>query len=262
MDTEVLMICCRGIIDTHAHYLDRAFDPDRDDVLSSLRSAGIEAVIENATDIVSSEAALVLADRYSFVYAAVGIHPEDAGDLPSDWLNRIAELAASPKAIAIGEIGLDYYWPEPSHEIQHKVFEAQLSLAKDLGMPVEIHDRDAHSDILEYIQRYKPSGCLHRFSGSLEMASAAVKAGLVLGVGGALTYKNSRKEKNVVRELPLECFILETDCPYLSPSAYRGTRCTSDMISAVVDEMAELKGESREKIIEVTSETAKRVFRI
>ena len=254
------MLNCNGITDTHAHYLDRAFDEDRDEILSSLGAAGIFAVIENATDPDSSRAAVALSEKYSHVYAAVGVHPEDAGGLPADWLSVIAGLAGSPKAVAIGEIGLDYYWPEPSRDIQHEVFEAQLRLARDLGMPVEIHDRDAHGDVLDYVKRYRPSGCLHRFSGSLEMASEAVKAGLVLGIGGALTYKNSKKEKAAVRELPLDCFILETDCPYLSPAMYRGTRCTSDMISAVVDEMAELKGETREKIIEVTTETARRVF--
>lgn len=260
--TENDMISCSGIIDTHAHYLDRAFDEDRESVLSSLREAGITAIIENATDIASSEAAVALSAQFGHVYAAVGVHPEDAAGLPSDWLSRIADLSASPKIAAIGEIGLDYYWPEPSREIQHIVFDSQLTLAKDLGMPVEIHDRDAHADILEYVLRYRPSGCLHRFSGDLEMAKAAVDAGLVLGIGGALTYKNSKKEKEVVRELPLDCFILETDCPYLSPSGYRGTRCTSDMISVVVDEIAALKGETREKIIEVTTETAKKVFRL
>lgn len=256
------MINCSGIIDTHAHYLDRAFDEDRDDVLASLRDAGITAIIENATDIASSEAAIALSGRFEHVYAAIGVHPEDAAGLPSDWLRRISDLSGSLKVVSIGEIGLDYYWPEPSREIQHEVFESQLMLARDLGLPVEIHDRDAHEDVLDYVKRYRPSGCLHRFSGSLEMAEAAVSAGLVLGIGGALTYKNSKNEKAAVRELPLDCFILETDCPYLSPTGYRGTRCTSDMISVVVDEMAALKGETREKIIEVTSETAKRVFRL
>ena len=254
------MTCYSGIIDTHAHYLDRAFDQDRDDVLCALKTAGVAAIIENATDIPSSERAVGLTERYDHFYAAVGVHPEDAADLPSDWLVRIRELALSPKSVAIGEIGLDYYWPEPSREIQHKVFEAQLILAKELNIPVEIHDRDAHADIMEYVRRYRPSGCLHRFSGSLEMAEEAVRTGLVLGIGGALTYKNSKKEKAAVRELPLDCFILETDCPYLSPVPFRGTRCTSDMISAVVDEMAVLKGETPEKIIEVTSGNAKRVF--
>lgn len=254
------MLNCSGIIDTHAHYLDRAFDEDRDSVLSELFGAGLSALIENATDIASSEAALRLSEAYPQVFAAVGVHPEDAGGLPEDWISSIAGLASRGKAVAIGEIGLDYHWPEPTREIQHEVFEAQLRLASDLRMPVEIHDREAHGPIMEFIRKYRPSGCLHRFSGSLEMAAEAVKSGLVLGIGGALTYKNSKKEKSAVSELPLECFILETDCPYLSPAGYRGTRCTSDMIAAVVGTMAELKGETPEKIIEVTSETARRVF--
>jgi len=251
-----------GIIDTHAHYLDAAFDSDRDSVLAAQRAAGISCIIENAVDIPSSRAAIALAERDSLIRAAVGVHPEDAGDLPEDWLSQIAELAGDPHVAAIGEIGLDYHWPEPSREIQHSVFAAQLALASDTGMPVEIHDREAHGDIMEHIRRYSLSGCLHRFSGSLEMAREALRCGLVLGIGGALTYKNSKKEKAAVRELPLESFILETDCPYLSPSQFRGTRCTSDMICKVVDEMAELTGETPEKIIEVTGETARRVFRL
>ena len=255
------MTCYDHIIDTHAHYLDRAFEEDRYQVLRTQKDNGVCAIIENATDVPSCSAALALADSTDIVFAAVGIHPEDILDLPEDWLAQVAGFAKHPRAVAIGEIGLDYHWDTP-RALQKEVFQKQLELAADLGMPVEIHDREAHGDIIETIRRYRPSGCLHRFSGSLEMAQEAVKAGLVLGIGGALTYKNSKKEKAAVRELPLDCFILETDCPYLSPAGFRGTRCTSDMISLVVDEMSLLTGESPEKIIEVTNETAKRVFRL
>lgn len=250
-----------GIIDTHAHYLDRAFEEDRSLILETQKNNGVAAIIENAVDVPSCSAALALSESTDIVYAAVGIHPEDIEGLPEDWLEKVAGFAGHPRAVAIGEIGLDYHWDTP-RDLQHEVFTKQLELAADLGMPVEIHDREAHGDIIDIIRRYRPSGCLHRFSGSLEMAQEAVKAGLVLGIGGALTYKNSKKEKAAVRELPLDCFILETDCPYLSPAGFRGQRCTSDMISLVIEEMAALTGETPEKIIEVTSTTARRVFRL
>lgn len=256
------MINYTGIIDTHAHYLDRAFDDDRDAVLSLMQESGIQAIIENAIDLPSCAAALELADRYPFVYAAVGIHPEDANGLPDDWISQVASFASRDKVCAIGEIGLDYHWQEVPKDLQQEVFSRQLELAADIGLPVEIHDRESHGDIIDLIRKYRPKGCLHRFSGSLEMAQIAVECGLVLGIGGALTYKNSKKEKRVVSELPLDCFILETDCPYLSPSRFRGTRCTSDMIRDVVDEMSVLTGETPEKIIQVTSENARRVFRL
>ena len=250
-----------GIIDTHAHYLEHAFEEDRDQVLDLQRENGIIRIIENAVDLPSCASAIALAERFDHVSAAVGIHPEDVVGLPEDWLDQIARFAGHPGVVAIGEIGLDNYWDTP-RDLQDDVFTRLLELAADLGMPVEIHDREAHDEVMEAVRRYKPSGCLHRFSGSVEMAKEAVASGLVLGIGGALTYKKSVDEKAVVQELPLDCFILETDCPYLSPTGYRGKRCTSDMISIVVDEIASLKGETPEKIIEVTSDTAKRVFRL
>lgn len=250
-----------GIIDTHAHYLEHAFEEDRQQVLELQKRNGIIRIIENAVDLPSCASAIALAGSFDFVSAAVGIHPEDVVDLPSDWLEQIAQYAEHPSVVAIGEIGLDNYWDTPK-DLQLDVFTKLLELASDLNMPVEIHDREAHEGIMETIRRYRPSGCLHRFSGSVEMAKEAVASGLVLGIGGALTYKKSVDEKAVVQELPLDCFILETDCPYLSPTGYRGKRCTSDMISIVVDEMASLKGETPEKVVKVTSETAKRVFRL
>lgn len=249
-----------GIIDTHAHYDDEVFQDRLSEVLAAQKEHGIVGIIENSSDIPSSERSVKLAQEYDFIWAAVGVHPQEAERLPEGWLDRVAELAKSPKVVAIGEIGLDYYYPEPQKESEIPVFEAQLVLARDMGLPIQVHDRDAHGDVLELLKKYRPSGTVHRFSGSPEMAKEVVRIGMVLGIGGALTYKNARKERAVVEAVSLENIILETDCPYLAPQQYRGKVSTSDMLPPVVDLIAELKGETPENVIRITSENARRVF--
>lgn len=249
-----------GIIDTHAHYDDEVFQDRLSEVLAAQKEHGIVGIIENSSDIPSSERSVKLAQEYDFIWAAVGVHPQEAERLPEGWLDRVAELAKSPKVVAIGEIGLDYYYPEPQKESEIPVFEAQLALARDMGLPIQVHDRDAHGDVLELLKKYRPSGTVHRFSGSPEMAKEVVRIGMVLGIGGALTYKNARKERAVVEAVSLENIILETDCPYLAPQQYRGKVSTSDMLPPVVDLIAELKGETPENVIRITSENARRVF--
>lgn len=249
-----------GIIDTHAHYDDEVFQDRLSEVLAAQKEHGIVGIIENSSDIPTSERSVKLAQEYDFIWAAVGVHPQEAERLPEGWLDRVAELAKSPKVVAIGEIGLDYYYPEPQKESEIPVFEAQLVLARDMGLPIQVHDRDAHGDVLELLKKYRPSGTVHRFSGSPEMAKEVVRIGMVLGIGGALTYKNARKERAVVEAVSLENIILETDCPYLAPQQYRGKVSTSDMLPPVVDLIAELKGETPENVIRITSENARRVF--
>lgn len=249
-----------GIIDTHAHYDDEVFQDRLSEVLAAQKEHGIVGIIENSSDIPSSERSVKLAQEFDFMWAAVGVHPQEAERLPEGWLDRVAELAKSPKVVAIGEIGLDYYYPEPQKESEIPVFEAQLALARDMGLPIQVHDRDAHGDVLELLKKYRPSGTVHRFSGSPEMAKEVVRIGMVLGIGGALTYKNARKERAVVEAVSLENIILETDCPYLAPQQYRGKVSTSDMLPPVVDLIAELKGETPENVIRITSENARRVF--
>ena len=249
-----------GIIDTHAHYDDEVFQDRLSEVLAAQKEHGIVGIIENSSDIPSSERSVRLAQEYDFIWAAVGVHPQEAERLPEGWLDRVAELAKSPKVVAIGEIGLDCYYPEPQKESEIPVFEAQLALARDMGLPIQVHDRDAHGDVLELLKKYRPSGTVHRFSGSPEMAKEVVRIGMVLGIGGALTYKNARKERAVVEAVSLENIILETDCPYLAPQQYRGKVSTSDMLPPVVDLIAELKGETPENVIRITSENARRVF--
>ena len=249
-----------GIIDTHAHYDDEVFQDRLSEVLAAQKEHGIVGIIENSSDIPSSERSVKLAQEYDFIWAAVGVHPQEAERLPEGWLDRVAELAKSPKVVAIGEIGLDYYYPEPQKESEIPVFEAQLALARDMGLPIQVHDRDAHGDVLELLKKYRPSGTVHRFSGSPEMAKEVVRIGMVLGIGGALTYKNARKERAVVEVVSLENIILETDCPYLAPQQFRGKVSTSDMLPPVVELIAELKGETPENVIRITSENARRVF--
>lgn len=253
----------KGIFDTHAHYDDAERYPDVAAVLLEQRANGVEYIINNSSDEKSSLQSVKLAGDFDFVYAAVGVHPEEAGKVEAGWRQRIAELTKCERVVAIGEIGLDYHWDEPSREIQRAAFEAQLQLARELNMPVEIHDRDAHGDITELVKRYRPQGCLHRFSGSPEMAREIVKCGMLLGIGGALTYKNSKKEIATVAEIPLEFLLLETDCPYLAPAPFRGRTCTSDMLGTVAERIAEIKGDvTPERVIEITRENAKRLFNI
>ncbi len=252
------------IFDTHAHYDDERFAGLVDEVFRCQRASGVDYIINNASDEASAAASIALAEQYDFVYAAVGVHPQAAGELADGWLERIETFAAHPKAVAIGEIGLDYYYPEPDRETQKEVFRAQLALANRLGMPIQVHDRDAHGDIFDILCEYKPGGCLHRYSGSPEMAQEVVrKLGMSLGIGGALTYKNSKKEAETVRIIPLDYLILETDCPYLAPAGRRGRTCTSDMIAVVAEKIAEIKGDvSPQEVLDITCANAKRLFRI
>ena len=253
-----------GIIDTHAHYDDERFADVLDDVMECQRACGVERIINCGSDEKSSLASLALAERYDFVYAAVGVHPEEAGKLTDGWLGRIAEMAHHKKCVAIGEIGLDYHYPEPDRETQKAVFRAQLELARELDMPIEVHDRDAHGDTFELIREMKPNGTLHRYSASPELAAEYVKLGMHLGFGGALTYKNSKKEVATVAQTPMEYILLETDCPYLSPATRRGTTCTSDMIYLVAERIAEIKGEglTAQQVLDIAAENARRVFGI
>ncbi|MEA4911537.1 MAG: TatD family hydrolase [Oscillospiraceae bacterium] len=252
-----------GIIDTHAHYDDAHYDDARDAVLEAQRAHGVAAIINCACDETGANACIALARRYDFCYAGVGVHPEQAGDVADGWLERIAALAVDEKVVAIAEIGLDYHWPEPSREVQKAAFEAQLALANELSLPVEIHDRDAHGDVFALCDTYRPRGCWHRYSGSPEMAREIVRRGMLLGIGGALTYKNSKKEIATVAAIPLESLLLETDCPYQTPQQYRGADCTSDMLWTVAERIAEIKGGvTPQQVVDVTAENARRLFHL
>ena len=249
------------IFDTHAHYDDKAFDSDREELLEKLFSESVAYIVNQGTDLKLSKYSISLAERYENMYCAVGIHPENITENSLAELEEIERLAGHPKAVAIGEIGLDYYWDIPK-EPQKVIFEKQLILANKLNMPVNIHDREAHGDVLEYLRKYKPKGILHSFSGSVEMARKIVKLGMYIGIGGVVTFKNARKSVEVVKDIPLERVVLETDCPYLSPVPFRGKRNNSGMIIYTAEKIAEIKNISVEEVLKETCENAKKVYNI
>ena len=249
------------IFDTHAHYDDKAFDDDREELLAKLFSESVAYIVNQGTNLELSEYSVRLAERYENMYCAVGIHPENITETSLDDIEKIKSLASHSKVVAIGEIGLDYYWDIP-REPQKVIFEKQLELSNELDMPVNVHDREAHGDTMELVRKYKPKGILHCFSGSAEMAREVVKLGMYIGMGGVVTFKNSRKAVEVVKEIPIERLVLETDCPYLAPVPFRGKRNDSGMIWYVAEKIAEIKNISVEEVLKTTLQNAKDVYRI
>ena len=252
------------LFDTHAHYDDAQFDPDREELLASLPENGVGLVVNPGCDIPTSRKALALAERFPHVYAAVGYHPENCGPYVPEDLDTLRSLAAHPKAVAIGEIGLDYYWEEnPPRELQQQVFRAQLQLAEELDLPVIVHDREAHGDSLSIIREFPNlRGVFHCFSGSAEMAKELVKLGWMISFTGVLTYKNARKALETADAVPLEHLMIETDSPYMAPVPNRGKRNDSRNVSFICQKLAEVKGVSPEDCAHITMENGKRFFRI
>lgn len=253
------------IIDTHVHYDDEAFQEDRDQLLKSLEDQGIEAVVNIGASIRTSQNTLELVKEYPQIYGAVGVHPNETGELTEDLVKWLGEAAKEPKIVAIGEIGLDYYWEEPDHETQKKWFVRQLKLARECNLPVVIHSRDAAKDTLDIMKaEHYPerSGVIHCFSYGVEIAREYLNMGYYLGIGGVLTFKNAKKLKEVVTYMPLEQIVLETDCPYLAPAPNRGKRNSSLNLPYVASAIAELKDISVEQVIEITNQNAKRLYRI
>ena len=247
------------IFDTHAHYDDKAFDEDREELLTRLFAEKVGCIVNQGTNLELSKYGISLAKKYDTMYCAVGIHPECVDENSLKELDGIRQLAGHEKVVAIGEIGLDYYWDIPK-ERQKAVFEQQLIMANELAMPVNIHDREAHGDTLAYLKKYRPKGILHCFSGSVEMAREVVKLGMYIGIGGVVTFKNSRKAVEVVQDTPLEALVLETDCPYLAPVPFRGKRNDSGMISYVAEKIAEIKNISVEEVLAVTFANGETVY--
>lgn len=248
------------IFDSHAHYYDERFDGIRDELLSAMPNHGVGGIINCGCDIESSKQAIELAEKYDYIYAAVGFHPEN---LPDDFkLDEIKALAAHKKCLAIGEIGLDYYWSPEKSEEQKQAFEQQIILAKNLNLPIIVHDRDAHKDTLDILIKHKPKGVLHSFSGSVEMAQEILKIGMYIGIGGVVTFKNAKKLPDVVKILPEDKFLLETDAPYLAPVPFRGKTNNSCMINLTAQKIAEIKGSSTQAILNSAYDNTKRLFRI
>ena len=248
--------------DTHAHYDDEAFDADRAELLPALHEAGVELIVDPGCDAESSRRALALAETYPFVYAAVGFHPEELKSY-SGSLETIRALAAHEKCVAIGEIGLDYYWDDSRKDEQKALFRAQLELALELNKPVIVHDREAHGDCLEIVSDYPAlRGVFHCYSGSAETARELIKRGWYLGFDGPVTYKNNRRAAEVLAVCPLERLLLETDSPYLSPVPMRGRRNDSRNLRYVADKIGELLGRSGNEIAALAAENGRRLFGI
>ena len=252
------------IFDTHAHYDDDSFDADRDELLTSLPEQGVGLVVNPGCDLPSSRMAVELAAKYPHVYAAVGIHPENCHDYDPSQIEALRSLAKSPKVVAIGEIGLDYYWAEnPPRELQHQCLRDQLALAAELHLPVIIHDRDAHADTLSIVKAFPTViGVFHCFAGSAEMAKELLKMGWYLGFNGAVTFKNARKAPEVIAAAPPDRLLLETDAPYLTPVPHRGKRNDSTYIPCVSAVIAQIKGLSAAQVENAAWENGKRLFRI
>lgn len=250
------------IFDTHAHYDDGQFDEDREELLASMAENGVGTIVNVSASYASCERVTDMARDYPFLYAAVGVHPDEVGDLNEESFARMKALFTREKVVAVGEIGLDYYWEKESHEIQKKWFIRQLELAGELGLPVVIHSREAAADTMEIMKRYAKGlkGVIHCYSYSREMAKEYVKMGFYIGVGGVVTFKNARKLKETVEEIPLASIVLETDCPYLAPVPYRGKRNHSAYIRYVAEEVARLKGLSCEEVIRQTEKNAKELY--
>ena len=247
--------------DTHAHYDDRAFDADRDTLLEAVHAAGVERIVDPGCTRESSRAALALAERFPFVYAAVGIHPEELDDSTPEALEEIAALAEHPKCVAVGEIGLDYYWDAEHKEAQKLLFRQQIALALELDKPVIVHDREAHGDSLAIVRDYPGlRGVFHCYSGSAEMAQELLRRGWYLGFDGPVTYKNARKTLEVLDVCPLERILIETDSPYLSPVPNRGKRNDSRNLRFIAAAIAERKGIAPEELAALTLENGKRLF--
>ena len=249
--------------DTHAHYDDKAFDADRDTLLAALREAGVTLVVDPGCDVKSSEAAIALAERFAHVYAAVGIHPEELGGMTEGDLARIEALSGHEKCVAVGEIGLDYYWDASHKEEQKALFTAQLRLAARRDLPVIVHDREAHGDCLDIVRAFPGArGVFHCYSGSAEMAEELLKRGWYLGFDGPVTYKNARKALEVLEICPLDRLLLETDSPYLSPVPRRGKRNDSRNLVYVAEKIAEVKGLPSAEVAAASMENGKRLFKI
>ena len=251
------------IFDSHAHYDDRAFDGDREAVLSTLPGAGVCGVINCGVDILSSQKALALAKQYPFLWAAVGIHGQEAGRAKPGDLNRLLPLLDEPRAVALGEIGLDYHYDDGApRDVQRELLERQLQIAVERDVPVILHDREAHEDMWKLLQRYKPRGVMHCFSGSVEMARDLVGIGMYIGLGGAVTFKNARRPIEVAAWVPEDRLLIETDAPYMTPAPFRGKRNSSALIPYTAEKIAQVRRMTIEQILRITKENTERLFGI
>lgn len=251
------------IFESHAHYDDEAFDGDREELLSSMKEAGVGFIINVGASIRSTEQTIALTEKYPFVYGAAGVHPSETAELDEEKYEWLKAQCALPKIVAVGEIGLDYYWEEPEHDVQKKWFERQLLLAKEVGLPVIIHSREAAKDTLDMMKALHAQdlgGVIHCFSYTKEMAREYLNMGYYFGIGGVVTFQNAKKLREAVEYIPMEHILLETDSPYLAPVPNRGKRNSSKNLPFVAREIAGIKGISYEEVVAITEQNAKRLF--
>ena len=251
------------IFDSHAHYDDEQFDEDRNALLSGMEAAGIGGIINMGASLEGVAASQALAEQYPFVYAAAGVHPDHVGSLNEENMQWMYGLCQKPKTVAVGEIGLDYYWNKESHDCQKKWFIAQLDMAKETGLPVNIHSRDAAQETFEIMKKEHAGttgGVIHCFSSSAQMALEYVKLGYYIGIGGVVTFKNARVMKEVAAAVPLDHIVIETDCPYLAPAPNRGKRNSSLYLPLVIEAIAEIKGVTPQEVENATYANVKRVY--
>ncbi len=253
------------IFDTHAHYDDEAFDGDRESLLDALPKNGIARVVNVGSSLASCERTALLMSRYDYIYGAIGIHPSDTGQLNEETFAWLRQQCLSEKCVAVGEIGLDYYWDEPERKIQQKWFRRQLNLAREVKKPVVIHSRDAAKDTVDVMTEERAAeigGVIHCFSYTRETAKIFLDMGFFIGIGGVLTFKNAKKLKEAVEYIPLERIVLETDCPYLAPEPNRGKRNSSLNIPYIISALAQIKGADEETVRAVTWKNAFELYRL
>lgn len=253
------------LFDTHAHYDDAQFDADRESLLAALPQADVGLVLNPGCTVESSRRAVALARAFPHIYAAVGIHPEECGDFVPEHIQQLRRLAEDePKVVAIGEVGLDYYWPEnPPRPLQQEVLRQQMALARELELPVILHDREAHADSMAIMREFpEVRGVFHCFSGSVEMARELVERGWYLSFGGAVTFKNARRAPEVVRAIPIERLLIETDAPYMTPVPHRGRRNDSRYVSLVAEKLAQLLERSPQELARISWDNGCRLFGI
>ena len=252
----------QNIFDTHSHYDDEKFNPDREMLLSNLQSQGVSNVVSCGCDIETTQFNFDLAQKYDFMYFAAGFHPECLEGASLEDLEIIKKFAQNKKCVAIGEIGLDYHWMSSTKKVQKEFFTSQIELAAALDLPVIVHDREAHGDTLDILKATKPKGVVHCFSGSKEMAREIIKLGMYIGLNGVVTFNNARKSLEVVRDIPLDRLVLETDCPYLAPVPHRGKRNDSSLIPFIAEKIATLLDMGAQELLNITNENAKKLYNL
>lgn len=253
------------LFDTHCHVNDKPYDGDRIEMLQRAFATGVDYMMCPGTDVQTSAEAVALSHEYKQIYAAVGIHPEDAASATAEGFSQIRKwIETESKVVALGEVGLDYHWPEPSHEVQKAVFIEQVKMAVEYDIPIDIHDREAHGDTMGILRQYGKGlrGAFHCYSGSLEMAQELLKMGFYIGFTGTMVFPKSQKLKRIAKEIPLDRVLIETDCPYLTPPPFRGKRNEPAYVQYVAEELALLRGLSRAEIEKITCENGKRLFGI